>query len=139
MCCGESDRRAASAGAADQRDALQLELVEESAQCRDLPLYGQVRLTNRAVRHADTESVVADEGVSARDAVPEPSEAVALPIQFEVADPPRGGDERRPVSALLVRHAPGVEWKEPDLGVVEHRDEPTTATRRFPCLLYCQS
>ena len=114
-------------GAPDERHALELELVEERAQRRDFPVEGQIRISHRAVRHADAELVVADQCVSIRDAFPESPKGRALPVKFEVAHPPRRSDERWTVPAYFVRHAAVANGKEPDLALLQHRHEPTAA------------
>lgn len=107
--------------------SIELEFVEERAQRRDFPVEAQIRISQRAVRHADAEPVVADQCVSIRDSFPESPKARALPVKFEVTHPPRRSDERWTVPAYLVRHAAGANGEEPDLGLVQHRHEPTTA------------
>ncbi len=92
--CGEGDCGAAPARAADKRNALQLELVEQRAKRRDFLVDGQIRISQRSVRHSDAEPVIADECVAIRDAFPESPKARALPVEFEVAHPPRRRDER---------------------------------------------
>ena len=111
--CGECDGGAAPTRAADERHALELELVEQRTQRRDFPVDGQIRISDSAVRHADAEPVVADQLVPIRDAVPKSPKARALPVKFEVAHPPRRSDEPWTVPAYLVRHAAGAKGKEP--------------------------
>jgi hypothetical protein len=69
-------------------------VVEKSAQRLDFPVDGQIRLLQRAIRHADAKSVVANKRVLVRNAFPEASKGCALPVELEVAHPPRRSDDR---------------------------------------------
>ena len=74
-------------------------------------------------------AVQADQCVSIGDAFAESPKARALPVEFEVAHPPSRSDERWTVPAYLVRHAAGAKGEEPDLGLLQHRNEPTADAR----------
>ena len=65
--------------------------------------------------------------IELRDAFPEPPDARVLPVEFEVTHPPRRNDQRWTVPTHLVREATDAQRKEANLGLVEHRPEPTTA------------
>jgi hypothetical protein len=89
----------------------------------------RVRSESRTVRSdmPTPSPVAADQCVSLRDSFPESPKARALQVKFEVARPPRRSDERWTVPAYLVRHAARANGEEPDLGLLQHCHEPTTA------------
>ena len=112
---GERDGRAAAAGAADERHALELQLVDKRAQRRNFPLEGQIRLSHGAVRHADAEPVIPDQCVAVCHALPKSPIALALPVELEMADPPRWNHERWSGATFFVCDVTDAERQEPDL------------------------
>jgi hypothetical protein len=124
---GKCDGGATPRRAAEQRHSLQAEFVKQRAQRRDFPVEAQIRVMDGAIRHTDAEVVVADQRVSLCDAFPESPEARVLPVELEVAHPPRRGNQRWTVPTYLVRQAPRAKGKELDLRLLQHRHEPTAA------------
>lgn len=91
-----------------------------SAQHRDLAVERQIGIVQRAVRHADPEPVVPDQGVSVGDALPEAPKVGVLPVEFEMTHPPRRSHQRRTATAHLVGHPASTDGQKPDLGASQH-------------------
>jgi hypothetical protein len=82
---------------------------------------GEIRRSHGAVGQTDAEPVVSDQRVTTCESLAEPPEACALPVELEMAHPPRGSYERWTDAMHLVRDATVAQWEEPDLSRPGHR------------------
>ena len=117
----ERDRRAATRRAADQHDLLHGQLVEHRAQQRNLTVERQILVAHLAIRHTDTEPVVAHQRVALANRLPEPPKRLIPPVELQVTDPPRRRDQRRPLAGHRVRDTTTSEPQEADLRPMCHR------------------
>ena len=110
----ERDRSTPARRAPDQGGAIDPQLVHDGAQQSDLVVERQRSRIDVAVRHARPRMVVADQCVARCGRPPEGPERLVVPVQLEMAHPPGGRHQRRPLTADRECDPRASEPQEPD-------------------------
>jgi hypothetical protein len=93
-------------------------------QHRELTVEREVLVAQLAVGHADAEAVVAHDGGDLGDRAPERAERRVLPVELEVAHPPRRRDERRARAGHRVGDPAVPHLEEADRSLITHERSP---------------
>jgi hypothetical protein len=111
---GERDRSTPTRRAPDEGGAIEPLLVHDGAQQSDLVVERQRSGIGLAVRHSRPRMVVADQCVTRCGRPPEGPERLVAPVPLEMAHPPGGRHQGRPLTADRERDPRAGEPQEPD-------------------------